>query len=175
MVCFDMDGVLVKYERDAYVGDNPRYMQDGYYRTCEPDENGIRLIEYCMKMIPLDTFITTSVRSDHRNQMILDKLAWIDKYIPEFDIGTRFIANSFLDKSALFEHLRMASLNRKDILIDDYNPRLFNWDMRGGTAIKYLNGINSPESWHGAVLDCRYGDIGAEAMFLQIVEATVCR
>lgn len=174
MICFDMDGVIVEYERDAYVGEHPEYLEPGYFRKCKPDETAIRLIKYCMKMLPLDTFIATSVHPEHRNRMVLDKLWWIDKNIPEFDIGTRFIANSSMDKSALFEHLRMSSLNRHDVLIDDYNPRLFNWEMRGGTAIKYLNGINTSVSWHGVCIG--HGtNLSVEQMFMKIMEATTCK
>ncbi len=175
MICFDMDGVLVIYEWDAYLGENPKYLQPGYYRTCKPDEVAIRLIEYCMKMLPLDTFIATGVDPRCRNGMVLDKLWWIDKYIPDFDIGTKFVANSLMDKSALFEQLRMSGLNRHDVLIDDYNPRLYNWEMRGGTAIKYLNGINSADSWRGVSIDARNNVLPADAMFLKIMEAMVCK
>lgn len=175
MFCFDMDGVLVLYKREDYIGENPRYLQPGYFRTCEPDETAIRLIEYCMKMLPLDTFIATGVRHDYRNRMVLDKLMWIDEHIPDFDIGTRFVANSLMDKSALFEHLRMNRLNRYDVLIDDYNPRLFNWEMRGGTAIKYLNGINSADSWHGKCIDGRSTKLTTEEMFMEIMGAVSCR
>ena len=174
MVCIDMDGVIVKYERDAYVGENPRWLQPGYFRKCEPDETGVQLLKYFMKMLPLDTFIATGVHTMYRNGMVLDKLNWIVEHVPEFDIGTRFIANSALDKSALFEHLRMSSLNKHDVLIDDYNPRLFNWEMRGGTAIKYLNGINSRNSWHGVCIG--HGlNMTVEDMFMKVMEATACR
>lgn len=40
-------------------------------------------------------------------------------------------------------------LYRTDILIDDYNNNLIEWENAGGTSIKYCNGINSPESWKG--------------------------
>ena len=175
MICFDMDGVLAIYERDAYDGDNPRYIQPGYFRTCKPDKRAIELLRQCMDMLPLDTFITTGVRKDYRNQMIIDKIYWISEYIPEFDIGTRFIANSEMDKSALFEHLRMSSLNRYDILIDDYNPRLYNWTMRGGTAIKWLNNVNSESSWNGMCLNKPNSYYTANNMFMQIMGAMMCK
>lgn len=174
MVCFDMDGVLVVYEQDAYVGDSPRYLQPGYFRNRKPDKKAIALFKHCLKMLPLDTFICTGVPADHRNRIILDKLFWLDTNIPEFDIGTRFIASSSMDKSALFEHIRMNSLNRRDVIIDDFNPRLYNWEMRGGTAIKYLNGINSSDSWNGPCIDGRSSDM-PEQMFMQIMEAMSCR
>ena len=175
MICFDMDGVLVKYEREAYVGDKPKYLEPGYFATLEADDTMVSLIKYCLRMVPLDTFITTSVHPDYRNQMIMDKLRWIDKHIPEFDIGTRFVANSSMDKSALFEHIRKSSITNRDILIDDYNPRLFNWEMRGGTAIKYLNGINSKESWHGPVIRYDNHTYCNSELFMIMMEASACR
>ena len=41
------------------------------------------------------------------------------------------------------------TLSKKDVLIDDWNPNLQMWEKHGGTAIKYLNGINSADSWAG--------------------------
>lgn len=40
-------------------------------------------------------------------------------------------------------------LSGHDILIDDYNENLELWREYGGTAVKYLNGINNPYSWSG--------------------------
>lgn len=173
MICFDMDGVLVKYERDAYTGDHPRYLQPGYFRQCKPDYKAISLINYCIKMLPLDTFIATHVVPKYRNAMIIDKLEWIGEHIPNFDIGTRFIGESQLDKSALFEHVRMSGLTSHDVLIDDYNPRLYNWEMRGGTAIKYLNGLNSEDSWHGTCINPYGGNV--EDLFMIIMRAISCK
>lgn len=41
---------------------------------------------------------------------------------------------------------------RYHILIDDFNPNLRNWEAAGGTAVKYINGLNSPESFNGLCL-----------------------
>ena len=55
-------------------------------------------------------------------------------------------------KSSCITEIKGASLSRRDILIDDFNNNLFNWEASGGTAVKYLNGFNNPGSWHGYTL-----------------------
>ena len=40
-----------------------------------------------------------------------------------------------------------------DVLIDDYNKNLEDWREHGGLAVKYLNGINSADSFSGPIID----------------------
>ena len=52
-----------------------------------------------------------------------------------------------------FHNLRQITIRIfKDILIDDYNPNLYSWMSRGGTAIKYINNVNSVDSWVGSYI-----------------------
>lgn len=155
MIFFDMDGVLAKYDRGGYnfeEEDGPNYLKKGYFLEREPDSGAVALFRKCLKVCPNDIYIITSVPSgDKRNSIIFDKLAWIDKYLPEFDIGTHFIATTS-SKMSFIEWLRGSSITSKDILIDDYNPNLYSWMSRGGTAIKYINNVNSVDSWVGSYI-----------------------
>ena len=63
---------------------------------------------------------------------------------------------------SFIEWLRGSSITRKDILIDDYNPNLYSWMSRGGTAIKYINDFNSAGSWVG---QCIADDTEDSVMF----------
>ena len=40
-------------------------------------------------------------------------------------------------------------LEKTDVLISDYKNDIYPWIEAGGTAVKYLNGINDPESYPG--------------------------
>ena len=156
MICFDQDGVLAAYERDAYNFDDPegpKFLQDGYFRTLKPNIVAINLLEKCIEMCPNDTYIITSIPNvPNKNKIIMDKLFWITSYIPKFNIGTQFIAPTD-SKMTFIEWIRGSAITDKDILIDDYNPNLYSWMARGGTAIKYINGINHQETWVGDSLD----------------------
>ena len=156
MICFDQDGVLAVYERDAYNFDSkegPRFLQEGYFRTVKPNITAIKLLEKCMEVCPNDTYIITTVPNvPNKNDIVMDKLFWITSYIPRFNIGTQFIAPTDA-KMTFIEWIRGSSITQRDVLIDDYNPNLYSWATRGGTAIKFINGLNHIETWAGDCLD----------------------
>lgn len=152
MISFDMDGVLCIYERSGYDLQDPHgpaFLHPGYFLNRVPDMRAVELLRRCLAVCPNDTYIITSVPDgEPRNRIILDKLNWINMHIPEFDIGAHFIASTS-SKMSFIEWLRGSSITRKDILIDDYNVNLYGWIARGGTAIKYVNGLNDPLSYVG--------------------------
>ena len=155
MIYFDMDGVLAQYKYIAYLGENPIWLrkEEHYFLNIEPYEQVLDTFKKLIKIIPEDVYVYTSVYGgdiEIRNVQIHDKMMWLEKYIPEFDIGAHCIANSTgRDKRDNITAIRGMSLTKRDILIDDYNPNLFRWTMSGGKAIKCLNGINSLETWNG--------------------------
>lgn len=169
MISFDMDGVLCFYDRAGYDFSDPTgpaYLKPGYFLNRIPDTTAVELLRRCLAVCPNGTYIITSVPKDsNRNRIILDKLNWIDQHIPEFDIGAHFIATTS-NKMSFIEWLRGSSITRKDILIDDYNTNLYGWTARGGTAIKYINGINDPLSYVGEHF--KYGD-NSRQMFEQLM------
>lgn len=171
----DMDGVLVKYERAAYTGSDPQYKRPGfhYFRNLKPDPRMLlvinKLLEKCRNEVlegdeyENNIFVLTSVTNTGSLalEQIKDKIEWLNEVIPNFDTKNNFIA-SITDKRNLAEAIKFnkshISVNGKilsvdDILIDDYNANLINWQEAGGTAIKYNNGINDPTSFSGLNLD----------------------
>lgn len=156
MISFDMDGVLAIYDREgSKIGEDgyPMYMHPEYFYHRQPNETAINLFKKCYKLFPNDLYILTTVPDGHcRNNIVIDKLKWINLHIPEFDIGTHVICCTS-NKMSFIEWIRGSTIKKNDILIDDYNTNLYSWYTRGGTAIKWLNGINSRESWCGPVLD----------------------
>lgn len=157
MLFFDMDGVVATYDRGGYdftTKEGPEFLKPGYFLNREPDERGVQLLKDCLKNCPNDTYIITGIPKAEisiRNQIIFDKMRWLTQVVPEFDIGTKFIAPTD-SKMNFIEWIRGTSIGKNDVLIDDYNPNLFSWSTRGGTAIKFLNGINSEDSWIGPFL-----------------------
>lgn len=170
MICFDLDGVVAKYDWSGYdfaSNKGPKFLQDGYFYEREPDENALGLLRLCVKMCPNDTYITTGVPAHkNRNKMVIDKMRWIDERVPEFDLGTHFIAPTG-KKMSFIEWIRGSAITNRDILIDDWNVNLYSWMVRGGTAIKFLNGLNSKESWPGFYLD---GTLPPEKLFADLMK-----
>lgn len=155
MIYFDMDGVLAIYDRDGYVGDKPAYKRAGehYFLNREPDEHCIREFRNLYDYIPMNVKVLTTVTDDNsqiRNEQTFDKINWMLKYIPEFNFGRDFMAVTS-SKRSIIQDIKGFKLMPNDILVDDYNKNLESWKEGGGTAIKYLNGINSPYSYEGPI------------------------
>lgn len=152
MISFDMDGVLATYDWSGYtekVDGVPKYLTPGYFYEREPNPVAIEFFKECLRLFPNEVYIITTVPDGEcRNRVVLDKLRWIDKYIKDFDIGTHAICCTS-NKMSFIEWIRGSTITKNDVLIDDYNTNLYSWFTRGGTAIKWLNGLNTKQSWHG--------------------------
>ena len=150
IVFFDMDGFIARYERWAYqpdlTGISPFENETfHYFRTCERDEYAYALIKEITKTY--NTYFLTTVPVT-MPWHIMDKIQWIKEKIPEIDPHTKLlIANS--DKSEVADVLLKTKTLENVVLFDDYNPNLIAWRNAGGIAIKYLNGVNSPDSYDG--------------------------
>ena len=156
MFYFDMDGVLVKYDIGAYVGNEPTFRKIGrhYFRDLSPEDNMLAAFNKLCVQAPDDVYVLTSVSETQpiRNEQIFDKLYWLTQHAPKFDIGAHFIAATSSKRTTIAD-IKGMPITKNDVLIDDYNTNLFKWVSAGGTAIKCLNGINSPDSWPGICID----------------------
>lgn len=140
---FDMDGVITVYEKWAFRGENPIFMKLGshYFRTCKPDYKMIETIEVLNQCS--NVYILTSVSNGFEisKEQVDDKISWLSKYCPFINIPKQFISvNDDTSKSKYVS-------SKEDILIDDYNINLLEWKNAGGIAVKYLNGVNSYNSF----------------------------
>lgn len=164
---FDMDGVLARYDRDAYdpakgrITGLPLYMDEHahYFKHCIPDPLAISLFRSCMQA-GIPSFILTSVRSD-LPWARFDKVAWVAGQIPECDTSQQLIIADGDKAQAIMAARRMSSLGPGMLLVDDFNRNLWDWRRAGGTAVKYLNGVNTPGTYGGPEFDGRlaYGRI----------------
>lgn len=158
---FDMDGCIACYDRDGYIApeQGPAPYQDTtqhYFLERTPDERLIRVLKELNQRRPGQIRILTTV-SDQGNlflHQIRDKQAWLAKYCPFLNLQTQFLP-AFSNKRNLLSLLFQSDhdiLRSQDILIDDYNPNLEQWQKAGGIPIKYCNGINSPKTGTGIKL-----------------------
>lgn len=160
-VFFDMDGVLARYDRDAYDKNKGRgnglaiYEDEPlrYFRHCEPDPYAIGLFRQAM-LAGIPAYILTSVRPDI-SWARFDKVWWLRREMPWFDPDTRLIVASGDKAQVAMARMRRARLSDRTVLLDDFNRNLEDWARAGGRAVKYLNGVNSPGTWPGQELDGR--------------------
>ena len=154
---FDEDGVLAIYEPHAYKGDNPMYLRRGehYFAGLVPDTRMIdvtRILQERMsKQDSMYVLTTVSPLGEMFTEQVKDKKEWLRIRAPHIDVDTNFFpaVSDKRDMAAMLMGSTARRLSKKDVLIDDFNRNLQLWEEHGGTAIKYLNGINSPSSWSG--------------------------
>lgn len=149
---FDMDGVVALYDKSAYTGKNPKFLRknEHYFLNLEPDRKMLEVIDnlyqksrYTGNHIYLLTSI--SMNGAIFNEHFHDKILWASKWLPYLSIESILI--SVTSKRNAVEYIKDHKLSQNDILIDDYNKNLKEWNEAGGTAVKYLNGINSAKSY----------------------------
>ncbi len=150
----DMDGVIVEYDRNAYIGDDPLFKQKGhhYFRDIMPDFKMLEVVDKLYERSRYtrdEIYILTSIFNNGAifNEHFHDKVNWLHKWTPYIDIDHILI--SVTSKRDAVEYIHNHKLSSKDILIDDYNKNLNDWETAFGTSVKYCNGINSPESFNG--------------------------
>ncbi len=158
---FDMDGVIARYDRDAYDKNKGRgnglaiYEDEElhYFRHCTPDWHAIGLFHRAVQA-GIPSYLLTSVRST-LPWVRYDKTAWLRCHMPWFDPSTRLIIADGDKAQVIMARMRLAALNRRTVLMDNFNRNLEDWARAGGTAVKYLNGVNSPGTWGGMHYDAR--------------------
>ena len=151
-IYFDMDGVLVQYDRNAYASKEAPFYQKGahYFRELPPDNTMLSVFHVLKHQRLHNLYIVTSIINDSKLciEHCNDKLYWLNTHgvYPDTKKNLLFAASS---KQNCVEEIQKRKLTKKDVLIDDYNPNLLSWKTAGGTAIKYINGLNNPNSYHG--------------------------
>lgn len=163
---FDMDGVLAKFIAYKDVK-TPPFMREGshYFLHREPDTRALELFQRLYHMgnpVSQTKILTRVLKSDDgddsestisetlRQEWWTDKRAWLLSNTTGIDTSKCFMMSG-KDKGEVLRDIPMHT-RRYHILIDDFNPNLRNWEAAGGTAVKYINGLNSPESFNGLCL-----------------------
>ena len=93
------------------------------------------------------------------NEHFHDKISWARTWLPYLGIDAILI--SVTSKRDAVEYIQNHQLSSNDILIDDYNKNLVDWQKHGGISVKYCNGQNNPESFTGPKI---YRDDSAESI-----------
>lgn len=152
MFYWDMDGVLAVYNRDMFTKEEPKWDDLGVhcFRDVKRDEFAHNVLENLSSILSDEMNILTSVSnrsSDVTNEQIFDKMYWLSVNYKMISLCNFMCCVS--GKNNIVSKIKGMNLSKSDILIDDWNKNLFAWQNAGGTAIKWLNGINSEESWPG--------------------------
>lgn len=164
---FDMDGVLAIYERHAYDPEKGpvkgialyEHEESHYFKHCLPDPTAIGMLNDLLQKKDAEVFVLTTV-APHTPWAAEDKREWLSQFVPNFDSSSHLIIADCDKAETIIVKQQLKSLNGNMILIDDFNRNLEDWRSAGGMSIKYLNGINSQNSFDGPYIkanECRLG------------------
>ena len=178
LIFFDMDGVLAVYNPNDYQGDPMPFEIRGsrYFLHRPADENAVQLFIKASNHFPrgsiaalstisINACNTPGLASEHK----IDKGIWLlrlsnDNELP--CIPLLFAQQGITSKPEEATKLLKRDLTPADILIDDFNSNLTAWHEAGGTAIKWLNGLNASTSWDGISI----GDEPADKALCTLIE-----
>lgn len=143
----DMDGTLARFhDENLYL---ERMFEKGFFRDLKPFENAVSAIKELVKDNTSEIFILSATVN---SCSLEEKQEWLDRYLPEIDKEHRIFTSLNVPKSEAIGH----RLTDKDILIDDYNKNLLEWQKAGGTSVKAKNNINHKglhgELWKGDLI-----------------------
>lgn len=155
-VFWDLDGVIYKYDKDDYVGENPAYMQPKYFEDRPVDARGyIEFIAMWHNRKVTGLWILSKganpeVDESIREAILKDKETNVRRRMPWFEMENVILTEE--SKVAAAERKLGRNLRKTDVLVDDNNDNLEAWVAAGGSAIKYINDINSVDTYAGPKL-----------------------
>lgn len=135
-VYFDLDGTLAEWKTTATMQE---LQQKNYFFFLKPTKLA-RLANCLAKRNEIEVMILSQYLTG--TPALKDKNRWCDLYIPNIDQEHRIFVPCGDGKAEVIQKSLGRPLNKEDILIDDYSKNLMEWSAAGGTAIKWLNGIN---------------------------------
>lgn len=160
-VVFDMDGVLVKYDPAVYADPACIWERPNahYFLNLPADRKALVLARQMAREpgceISVCSRTSRMISTAIGEEQYRDKRAWCDRVIrPQMEVRD-VVVTQWRKEDAIAMSLGR-DINRLDVLIDDFNSNLSGWEHAGGTAIKWLNGVNNVSSWQGASLDPKY-------------------
>lgn len=134
----DLDGTVARFY-DA----SPNYLEEmyekGYFRNLQPYENmteGIKLFMEQHKDV--EVFALSAKVNGEPPYCEAEKQEWLDEYLPEIDREHRLFTEIGHNKAEYIPN----GISNTDVLYDDYNKNLIDWENSGGVALKCHNNIN---------------------------------
>ena len=139
----DLDGTLAEFRQGA----SPEELyKKGYFETLKPESNMVSAIRALAKNP--EVYVLSAYLPDSKTALA-EKKRWLDRYIPELSRKQRL----FIPCGESKESVVPGGIRKDDVLVDDYNCNLRQWN---GIGVKALNGINDRHrSWIGKRLDVR--------------------
>lgn len=157
---FDMDGVLVQHFAQDYIPTKegnrlPKYLTPHYFENLPEVELMTKTLKelssYCDAYTPETTHVSilskVSMDADLYIHQVDSKVKWIASNKNLNTLNNLNVAFTGTSKTKKAKAILGRELTAHDVLIDDWNENLLEWEAAGGTAIKF--GKGNRESWGG--------------------------
>lgn len=140
----DMDGTVARWNTD--ISSEEELLEPGYFRNRVPEDDIIEALRI-LSEDGADIYILSCCLND--TYIPRDKDVWCERHMPFIPHDHRILVPYSKDKAQYIE----GGIGKDDLLIDDHTPNLKEWEKSGGTAVKFLNGINwKHRTWQGPVI-----------------------
>lgn len=160
-----IDGVLSKYDSRVHDMNKDKskfdYSKDRFFQNAEVDTKMVDVAKKLLsiiygdkKQINISVLNFVSSISNKSSDALLqcqDKTEWLLTNVT-IAMDSKFVPSTTKKADVISTRLGR-KLTPRDILIDDFNEELNAWKEAGGTAIKYVNDVNTKESYNGLYLD----------------------
>ena len=133
----DMDGTLARFHDEVRYLE--RMWEEDFFTDLKPFQelvDGIRMFK--QQNPDAEVFILSAAIEGEPPYCKQQKHKWLDRYLPEIDREHRIFTEIGTPKAQYIT----GGISGTDILIDDYNKGLEEWQRSGGRAVKCINNIN---------------------------------
>ena len=132
----DMDGTLARFHDEVKYLE--RMFEKGFFLNLKPFNEAIAAINAMLASKDFDVYILSAAVDGEPPFCQAEKNMWLDKYCPHIDTNHRIFTKMGHPKSEFIP----GGIAATDILWDDYNKNLKEWQEAGGIAVKCHNNIN---------------------------------
>ena len=129
----DMDGTIARFH--DVVKWLERMYERGFFLELHPFYSVVEAIRTLIKEGVVEVYVLSSCITEYSKT---EKAEWLKKYLPEIKEENYIFVNVGDNKAKCIGH----PLTKYDVLLDDYNLNLEEWQEAGGKSIKLVNNIN---------------------------------
>ena len=136
-VFIDMDGTLARFHAENNYLE--RMYEPSFFSELAPYENAVDTAAKLAEGGEAEVYVISSVIEGYPpGDCAEQKHAWLDKHLPMIDRAHRIFPPMGANKT---EYVT-GGVRADDVLVDDYNKNLEEWQSAGGTSVKFVNDIN---------------------------------
>lgn len=136
-VFIDMDGTLARFHAENNYLE--RMYEPSFFSELAPYENAVEAAAKLAVGGEAEVYVISSVIEGYPpGDCAEQKHAWLDEHLPMIDRAHRIFPPMGANKTEYVPE----GVRADDVLVDDYNKNLEEWQSAGGTSVKFVNDIN---------------------------------